>query len=148
MQWDSATNAGFSTATPWIPVHEDYSTWNAASQVADPGSVYHYWASVLRLRKTFPDILVYGSFELVSRDDLEVFAYTRHSSTGMALVVLNFVPREVSWTMPKGLFRGQATEVVLSSYTRAKASFISGETITLAPLEAFVLLSATPSSSL
>lgn len=148
MQWDSSTHAGFSTATPWIPVHEDYPTWNATAQVADAGSVYHYWASVLRLRKTFPDIFVYGSFELVSPDDSEVFAYTRHSSTGTALVVLNFEPREVSWTMPKGLFRGQATEVLLSSYTRAKASIIASETITLAPLEAFVLLSATPSSSL
>ncbi|KAJ5119858.1 CAZyme family GH13 [Penicillium atrosanguineum] len=148
MQWDSSAHAGFSSAIPWISVHEDYPVWNATAQVADAKSVYHYWASVLRLRKSCPDVFVYGSFELVSRDDAEVFAYSRHSSTNTALVVLNFEPREVSWTMPKNLFCGQAAEVLLSNYTRSKASTIACETLTLAPLEAFVLLGVTSSSRL
>lgn len=148
MQWDGSAHAGFSAAIPWIPVHEDYPIWNATAQVADARSVYHYWSSVLRLRKSFPEVFVYGSFELVSEDDAEVFAYSRHSSTNTALVVLNFEPREVSWTMPKNLFCGQAAEVLLSNYTRSGASTIACETITLAPLEAFVLLGVTSSLKL
>ncbi|KAJ5912191.1 CAZyme family GH13 [Penicillium subrubescens] len=144
IQWDDSTNAGFSTGVPWIPVHEDYPAWNAAAQLAEQGSVYHYWARVLQLRKQYPDIFVYGSFELVSSDDSEIFAYARHSSAGTALVVLNFEPKEVSWTMPQNLFAGRGAEVVLSNYSRGKISTVAGERITLAPLEAFVLLSATP----
>jgi glycosidase len=145
IQWDDSTNAGFSTGVPWIPVHEDYPAWNAAAQIADQGSIYHYWARVLHLRKQYPDIFVYGSFGLVSSDDSEIFAYARHCPTGTALVVLNFEPREVSWTMPQNLFAGLGSEVVLSNYPRGKVSTIGGESITLAPLEAFVLLSVTPS---
>jgi hypothetical protein len=88
---------------------------------------------------------VYGSFELVSSGDSEIFAYARHSSAGTSLVVLNFEPREASWTMPQNLFAGRGSEVVLSNYSRGKVSTVAGESITLAPLEAFVLLSATPS---
>lgn len=145
IQWDDSTHAGFSTGVPWIPVHEDYPAWNAAAQLADQGSVYHFWARVLQLRKQYPDIFVYGSFELVSSGDSEIFAYARHSSAGTSLVVLNFEPREASWTMPQNLFAGRGSEVVLSNYSRGKVSTVAGESITLAPLEAFVLLSATPS---
>ena len=32
VQWTDAENAGFTTGTPWLPVNDDYRTFNAASE--------------------------------------------------------------------------------------------------------------------
>lgn len=43
IQWDGSRHAGFTTNDrPWIDVHEDYRTWNVASQVTQPDSAYNY----------------------------------------------------------------------------------------------------------
>ena len=61
----------------WIEVNEDYETWNAASQVTEPSSIFNYWAKILKLRKAWVDVFVYGSFELVGKDHDELFVYVR-----------------------------------------------------------------------
>ena len=52
MQWSSAANAGFTTASakPWLAVNPNYTTINAAQEVADPDSVYSYIARLIALR--------------------------------------------------------------------------------------------------
>ena len=42
MQWDTSKNAGFTTGTPWIAVNPNYKEINAASEISDPDSVFHY----------------------------------------------------------------------------------------------------------
>lgn len=141
MQWDDTTHAGFSTSKPWIDVHDDYQTWNAAAQVTDKNSVYHYWSRVLQLRKTHPEIFVYGSFDLVSPEHPDVFAYTRTADAGRSLVVVNFRPKEVIWTVPENLrecFSGG--QLLLSNYGRHEAAAGEQKEVILRPLEAFVRL--------
>nr|APY25376.1 oligo-1,6-glucosidase [Thermomyces lanuginosus SSBP] len=101
MTWDTLPNAGFSTSDPWIPVHEDFHTLNAAMQCRDPESAYHYVSRVLSLRKEFKDIIVIGSFALVYLRHPEVSAYVRRSEDPNDLVVCNFDPRPVQWTVPE-----------------------------------------------
>jgi glycosidase len=115
MPWDDSPNAGFSTAEPWIPVHKDYATLNAALQAKDPASVYSYWSAILDLRKQYADLLVYGSFRLVDAENPNVFAFVRSGSATSqeALVVLNFGPHAVSWTLPQKVLSG-AGHVILS----------------------------------
>ena len=48
MQWTDGPGAGFSGATPWIPVNANTSWLNAADQVDDPGSVYQYYRALDR----------------------------------------------------------------------------------------------------
>jgi glycosidase len=143
VQWDASPNAGFSTATakPWMSLHKDYTEWNAANQVGDPNSVYHYWSRVLSLRKQFTDIFVYGAFDMVTPEHPDVFAYTRTALTGdRALVVANFRAEAVEWTpqAPPSTFSGM--KVVLSSYVDRPVELQVGKRITLRPLEAFVLV--------
>lgn len=71
-QWDSSKNAGFTTGTPWMKIHDDYTAWNAANQVADPNSIWTFWQALLKLRSTNL-CLVYGSFHHVQQDHLQVF---------------------------------------------------------------------------
>ncbi|KKK21727.1 hypothetical protein ARAM_005898 [Aspergillus rambellii] len=140
MQWNGSLYAGFSTKEPWISVHDDYRIWNAAAQVNDPTSVYHYWADVLHLRKKFAEIIVYGSFKLISPEDPDIFAYTRSipSSPTVAVVVVNFRPRQVTWPVPLTLDLSPSGAVVLSNYHRCEASPFGNPSIALEPFEAFV----------
>ena len=67
MQWDTSAGAGFTTGEPWIKVNPNYQQINAADQLKDPDSVFHYYQKLIRLRKEM-DIIVYGEFEALYRD--------------------------------------------------------------------------------
>lgn len=52
VQWTSAKHAGFTAGAPWMRVNDDYSDgWNAAAELADPHSVFHFWKRALAMRK-------------------------------------------------------------------------------------------------
>ena len=52
MQWNKEANAGFSTATPWLPVDERYKSYNVESEKQDPNSILNYYRQLLALRHT------------------------------------------------------------------------------------------------
>lgn len=99
-QWNDGPNAGFtaSGAKSWMRVHDDYGEINAAKQKDDPGSVLSFYKRVLRLRKEYQDLFVFGSFKLVAADDDGLFGYVKESTVSRddgivrrkALVLLNF----------------------------------------------------------
>ncbi|KAK9327169.1 glycoside hydrolase superfamily [Lipomyces starkeyi] len=72
-QWDGSDYAGFSSVQPWMDENEDYKERNAAVQVDDPSSVFSYWRSILDLRRTYKDVLVYGKFELVDPTNEKIY---------------------------------------------------------------------------
>jgi oligo-1,6-glucosidase len=76
MQWSSGPNAGFSSGSPWIGLNPDYSRVNAEAQEADPNSTLRFARTMIRLRKDHL-ALVYGSFELLAREDPRLFAFIR-----------------------------------------------------------------------
>jgi len=81
MQWNSGPHAGFSTAEPWIAVNPDYTSVNAAAEESNPDSVLNFTRSIIRFRKEHLS-LVYGSFELLARDDPHLFAFIREGGIG------------------------------------------------------------------
>lgn len=89
MQWDNTKQAGFTEATPWLAVHENYLTINVAAQEVEPGSVLNYFKRMVQIRKDNLT-LVYGAFELVDETNEQIFAYTRTLNDEQFLVVLNF----------------------------------------------------------
>lgn len=136
MQWNASPQAGFTAgSTPWMRVHDNYPSVNAAKQVADQDSAYHTWRRVLAARKAHTDIFVYGDFELVDEPNDKVFAYKRTAAggKGVALVVCNFSKEEVKWE--SGL---KAKEVVIT--TRGKTVEGANGVVTLAPCEALAVL--------
>lgn len=138
VQWDDSAYAGFSTVEPWIPVHDDFASCTAASQINDKNSAYSYWAGILRLRKQYPQTLVYGSFELISEEHPDVFVYSRTSEEGRAVVVLNFRAKDTVWDVPSNIAAEcKAGEVLLSNYVKERK--LEGS-VKLEPLEAFVWL--------
>ena len=98
MQWDAALNAGFTTGTPWLPVHDDYKTQNVASEELDKNSVLHYYRklSALRLNSEVKDILTAGEFKPLLLDRDELIAFERKFGTRSVITIVNMTENEVS----------------------------------------------------
>jgi len=111
MQWTSEPNGGFTGpgVKPWMRVNDDYLSVNVASQKEPPSdpdnlSVLKFWQRSLALRKEYKDVLVYGDFDLIGReDDKNIFAYKRWSESKMWVTVLNFSGDDVPWEFPEDL---------------------------------------------
>ena len=100
MQWDDSKQAGFTEGEPWIKVNPNYKKINAAQQLEDPDSVFHYYQKLIRLRKE-KDIIVYGEFEPLYREDEQIFAYTRKQDQEKLLTVCNFSDKNAEVEVPE-----------------------------------------------
>lgn len=100
VQWDSSANAGFTTGTPWMPVHPDYASLNAAAQEWDPYSPLAFWRAMLRFRRAHAGPLVYGDFNTIDRENPSVFTYTKTHGDEQVLVALNWTATELAYQIP------------------------------------------------
>lgn len=100
MQWDSGTNAGFSTGEPWLPVAPTYQQCNVAQQIDDDESFLSLYSMLLHLRHIDP-VLISGSFELIDVVN-DMLVYQRSGDDRSYLVVLNFADRSRTATVPLG----------------------------------------------
>ena len=131
MQWDDSKQAGFTEGEPWIKVNPNYKKINAAQQLEDPDSVFHYYQKLIRLRKE-KDIIVYGEFEPLYREDEQIFAYTRKGDQEKLLTVCNFSDKNAEVEVPEE-FKG--AECLITNLGRKEFE----RKIVLNPYEAFVL---------
>ena len=131
MQWDDSKQAGFTEGEPWIKVNPNYKKINAAQQLEDPDSVFHYYQKLIRLRKE-KDIIVYGEFEPLYREDEQIFAYTRKQDQEKLLTVCNFSDKNAEVEVPEE-FKG--AECLITNLGRKELE----RKIVLNPYEAFVL---------
>ena len=76
MQWDASKNAGFTSGSPWLKVNTNYPVINAENQRENPDSVFHFYRSLIALRKK-SDALVYGDFHPVFAREKDTFCYFR-----------------------------------------------------------------------
>ena len=132
MQWDTSAGAGFTTGEPWIKVNPNYQQINAADQLKDPDSVFHYYQKLIRLRKEM-DIIVYGEFEALYRDHDQIFAYTRKLGSEKLLTVCNFSAQEAEMELPETFT--EETQCLITNMGRK----VFDRKIILNPYEAFVL---------
>ena len=131
MQWDDSEQAGFTDGESWIKVNPNYKEINAAQQLKDPNSIFHYYQKLISLRKE-KDIIVYGEFEPLYRDDEQIFAYTRKLDQEKLLTVCNFSDKNAEMEIPEE-FKG--AECLITNLDR---TVFEGR-IVLKPYEAFVL---------
>ena len=131
MQWDDSEQAGFTDGAPWIKVNPNYKEINAAQQLEDPNSIFYYYQKLIRLRKE-KDIIVYGGFETLYRDDEQIFAYIRKQEQEKLLTVCNFSDKNAEMEIQEE-FKG--AECLITNLDR---TVFEGK-IVLKPYEAFVL---------
>jgi glycosidase len=93
MQWDNSPNAGFcgQDATPWLPLHENYTTTNVKSELADERSLLTVYRQLLRLRRDSA-ALREGAIQLVDEPNISanLLAYQRDLGDETILVTINF----------------------------------------------------------
>ena len=134
MQWDTTQYAGFSNTEPWIKVNQNYKEINAAEQISRKDSVFNYYKQLNSLRKQY-EVIVYGSYELLDRDNPQVYAYTRELDGEKILVVCNFTSRTAFSEIPLE-FKTENRTVLIGNDPDSKYL----ETAELSPYEAIVLL--------
>ena len=128
MQWDASPHAGFTTGTPWLAVHDDFATCNAAVQDADEDSALNWYRHLSAFRASH-EVLQRGDFHALIAEDQQVFAFERALGTARAIIVANFTDTPAAWDV--ALARG------LSSAFSTYKSAISG---ILRPYEAVLFV--------
>jgi alpha-glucosidase len=133
MQWDSSENAGFSKASPWLPVPPAYKTHNVAAESQEPDSVLEFYKKVLKLRHTNRALLD-GSYNTLNDSDQNVFSYLRSYKGETVLVALNMSgsPQKVNFELSKNGF-STANSLVATPKSAAR-----GDIVTLEPYGVFI----------
>jgi oligo-1,6-glucosidase len=122
MQWNDSDNAGFTTGTAWIKVNPNYHIINAESQINDPDSVFNYYKRLIQLRKKY-DIIVYGSYEMMSERNENLYIYKRKYEGEELLVACNFSDKEQPFNMTTYGF-GWPCEMLISNYHSERKGFL------------------------
>lgn len=112
-QWDGTDNAGFTTGIPWLKINDNKKEVNVAAEEKDPNSPLQYFRKLVQLRKDNKDVLVYGKYTLLDKDNPSVYAYTREGGGKKFLVLLNF--KSVPASANTGLDLSKA-KVLLGNY--------------------------------
>jgi alpha-glucosidase len=88
MQWDSTHHAGFSIATPWLPVASDFNRFNVSIESQQADSVLTLYRRLIALRTEKP-AMHSGAYGEVLCDN-HTLAYSRQSGPEHFWIVLNF----------------------------------------------------------
>ena len=104
MQWNTTAHAGFSTATPWLPLSRPDAAWTVAHQRDDPASMLRLIRTLLGLRAEHP-ALSDGEYARLPVADPRVLAFTRSAGDHRVAVMANLTddvvpaPTEVERTV-------------------------------------------------
>ena len=136
MQWDASKYAGFtaedSNAEPWIAVNSNHTKVNAADQLKDEDSIFHYYQKLIAMRKDL-DVIAYGDIEPLDQKNPSVFAYRRTYEGHEMIVAANFYGRDYEWKKAPEL---EGFEKILGNY---KETEVTAEgAIKMKPYEAVV----------
>jgi alpha-glucosidase len=133
MQWSDTTNAGFSTAEPWLPISQDYHVHNVELEQCGPSSFLSLYRSVLQMRQHYPAFRN-GTYQQLDVGNAYVWAYRVFDTDASFDVLVNFADQPQVVNVTRGL-------AVISSETVRPDSIVNG-TATLAPFEALLLKSS------
>lgn len=90
MQWDASPNAGFSSATPWLPVPETAAIVNVQAQREDPDSLLNWYKNLIKLKKTMPS-LARGTNTMLDVNNDKVLSWSRQAvGSAPVVVAVNF----------------------------------------------------------
>lgn len=137
MAWnDQAPYYGFSDTKPWISCSKNNKTINVENALADPDSVFYHYKKLIALRKDL-DIFVDGNYELIDKDNPDVFSYVRESDKEKLIVICSFADHTIEYKNPD-LNNDASSKLLLSNYKNSPA--VLGNLKTLQPFEAVLYL--------
>ena len=114
VQWDNSENAGFSEATPWFYVNENYKDVNVKKQEEDSSSVLNFYRKAIKLRKELSAVKN-GNYKEYNKLSSKVYIYSREDKSQKILVVCSFSEKETKFKAPKDFDLTKA-ELILNNY--------------------------------
>ncbi len=109
MPWEAQqTQAGFSSAEPWLPLPPQHRALAVDAQHADPHSLLNFYTVLIRWRAQHP-ALVHGAMRLLPLHP-QVLAFERSHAGECVLCVFNFSDVAVDWPLPPGHYGTQALQ--------------------------------------
>jgi alpha-glucosidase len=132
MSWAASKNADFSTARPWLPLHQDWPTRNVERMAQNPGSILELYRQLLAVRREHPALTI-GSLAMLDAEG-DVLAYERRHEAQRLLVALNLGAHAQSLALP-----GWAGDCRLLLSTTAGPPRIEGGVLLLRPDEGVIL---------
>jgi alpha-glucosidase len=138
MQWDEGPNAGFTKATPWLPVPPSSTTRNVAAEMKDPSSILNLYRKLLRLRRENP-ALREGEYVALNQSDPHVLCYLRRYKEKAVLVVLNMSSQsqQVKIDFSREGLAGDSPRTLLRTASRPVEASPPGS-LSLEPFEAYI----------
>ncbi len=116
MQWNDKENGGFTTGTPWLSVGKSYESVNAEAAQRDKDSVFYHYKKLIELRKQY-DIIAYGTYETLSKEHPQVYAYMRSFEEQKLIIVNNFYGENTKFPLPQEIIIDEyESKVLLSNY--------------------------------
>ncbi|WP_299283860.1 alpha-glucosidase [uncultured Tateyamaria sp.] len=101
MVWEASNqNAGFTSATPWLPISTEHLHAAAGVQEHDPAALLHHYRKALNFRRTHP-ALIKGAHEKVTATG-SVLHFTRTHGDQTIYCAFNLSDDVVSHDMPDG----------------------------------------------
>ncbi|GGA48927.1 alpha-amylase [Paenibacillus physcomitrellae] len=130
-QWNRMEHAGFTSGTPWMPVHSDYQTVNAEEAQADDNSILAYYKKMIKLRKNsdWSDVLCFGSFNPILEQYPSLIAYRRSYKGRTLTIVCNMSSESVKLPV----------QVETCLLTNQSDLHLEGENLILNPYQSMVL---------
>ena len=125
MQWDNAVHAGFSQATPWLPVHANYRTVNAMTELTDPSSMLSLYRRLIRVRKQH-SVLREGLFVRQYVGSGYVLAFKRERGDARIYVTVNFADQPQDIQLPEPCTRLVSSHMGLTEQ-KSQASSVTLE---------------------
>ncbi len=143
MQWSAQPHAGFTSGKPWIGVNPNYREINVEGERNNPDSVYHFYRTLIRLRKENP-ALVYGDYRVYRENDPVLHMFTRSEKNHALLIILNHASAAYACATPAELMTTN-WRLRCANYTGAPPAF--GARLELRPWEARIYAVTDPSLS-
>jgi oligo-1,6-glucosidase len=119
IQWNGGPNAGFTSegVTPWMRVHDDWEQHNVELQLGDSDSLLEFWKKILKLRKEYKDLFIYGSYKLLESTAEDIFIFVKEGQGLKSLTVVNFSPNRNEWEGPSSSL-GVGSKLLLGTTDR------------------------------
>ena len=140
MQWDDGPNAGFCPpqVEPWLPIADDHTQVNVATEAADDGSHLHLVRRLLALRRAQPALAIGGYRRFVDAPR-GCIAYVREHGGRCLTVALNFGDDHVVVDVDAADAAASTSPARVVVETVAGCARVDGGTVHLRPRSGAVL---------
>ena len=121
MQWNATPYAGFSIATPWLPLSDDFAQENVVNLEADTRSILSLYRALISLRKKLPQLMSGDYVPIAAQGDLLLYRRQRDGAT--VVIALNLGAEPVSIASDAAGLDG---EILLSTFLDRQGEKIHG----------------------